>query len=47
VTTLETVAQIHHGAVQCRAPDGRHVTIRPGGFGGPDSLVQIVKCLSP
>ena len=42
VTTLEPIAQIHHGAVQCRTPDGRHVVIRPGSFGGPDSLVQIV-----
>ena len=36
---LEPIAQIHHGAVQCRTPDGRHVVIRPGSFGGPDSLV--------
>ena len=43
VTTLEAIAEIHHGAVQCRTPDGRHVTIRPGGFGGPDSLLQIVE----
>ena len=43
VTTLEAIAQIHHGAVQCRTPDGRHVIIRPGSFGGPDSLVQIVE----
>ncbi len=42
VTTLEPIAQIHHGAVQCRTPDGRHVVIRPGSFGGPDSLVEIV-----
>jgi 4-hydroxythreonine-4-phosphate dehydrogenase len=46
VTTLEAIAQIHHGAVQCRTSDGRHVTIRPGSFGGPDSLVEIVRCLS-
>jgi 4-hydroxythreonine-4-phosphate dehydrogenase len=46
VTTLEPIAQIHHGAVQCRMPGGRHVTIRPGGFGGPDSLVQIVNALT-
>ncbi len=43
VTTLEAIAEIHHGAVQCRTPDGRHVTIRPGSFGGPDSLLQIVE----
>ena len=43
VTTLEAIAKIHDGAVQCRTPDGRHVTIRPGGFGGPDSLLQIVE----
>jgi len=42
VRTLEPIAQIHHGAVQCRTPDGRHVVIRPGSFGGPDSLVEIV-----
>ncbi len=43
VTTLEPIAQIHHGAVQCRTPDGRHIVIRPGSFGGPDSLVEIVE----
>jgi 4-hydroxythreonine-4-phosphate dehydrogenase len=43
VSTLEPIAQVHHGAVQCRTPDGRHVTIRPGSFGGPDSLVEIVE----
>ena len=43
ITTLEAIAQIHHGAVQCRTPDGRHVTIRPGSFGGPDSLLEIVQ----
>jgi 4-hydroxythreonine-4-phosphate dehydrogenase len=47
IDMLEPIAQIHHGAVQCRTPDGRHVTIRPGSFGGPDSLKQIVECLSP
>jgi 4-hydroxythreonine-4-phosphate dehydrogenase len=46
ITELEPIAQIHHGAVQCRAPDGRHVTIRPGSFGGPDSLKQIVEALT-
>ena len=43
VTTLEPIAQVHHGAVQCRTPDGRRVTIRPGSFGGPDGLVEIVR----
>ena len=46
VAELEPIAQIHHGAVQCRTPDGRRVTIRPGSFGGPDSLKQIVEALT-
>jgi 4-hydroxythreonine-4-phosphate dehydrogenase len=46
VRELAAVAQIHHGAVQCRTPDGRMVTTRPGSFGGPDGLVRIVEALT-
>ncbi len=38
--------QVHHGAVLCEAPDGRMIVTRPGSFGGPDSLVQIVRALT-
>ncbi|HET6551167.1 MAG TPA: four-carbon acid sugar kinase family protein [Solirubrobacter sp.] len=43
VRELRPVAQVHHGAVQCVTPDGRRVTTRPGSFGGPYGLVQIVE----
>jgi 4-hydroxythreonine-4-phosphate dehydrogenase len=46
VTQLQPVAVIHYGAVQSRAPDGRTIVTRPGSFGGPDSLVQIVRALT-
>src|SRR4051794_31139623 len=39
ITELTTVAQVHHGAVLCEG-GGRRMLIRPGGFGGPDSLVE-------
>lgn len=42
VRTLEPLGEVHHGAVLSRTPDGRRVVTRPGGFGGPDSLVDIV-----
>jgi 4-hydroxythreonine-4-phosphate dehydrogenase len=45
INCLETVGQVYHGAVQCRA-GGRHITIRPGNFGGPDGLVRIVEALT-
>jgi 4-hydroxythreonine-4-phosphate dehydrogenase len=43
VTELEPIAQIHHGAVRSRTADGRHIVTRPGSFGGPDSLRDIVR----
>ncbi|MFE7431427.1 four-carbon acid sugar kinase family protein [Streptomyces tendae] len=45
VTTLLPVGQVHHGAVHCRTVDGREVVTRPGGFGGPDSLLRMVGAL--
>ncbi|MFC8309763.1 four-carbon acid sugar kinase family protein [Streptomyces olivaceus] len=45
VTALLPVAQVHHGAVHCRTGDGRGVVTRPGGFGGPDSLLRMVHAL--
>lgn len=45
VTGLLPVAQVHHGAVHCRTVDGRGVVTRPGGYGGPDSLLRMVGAL--
>ncbi|WP_431904563.1 4-hydroxythreonine-4-phosphate dehydrogenase PdxA [Amycolatopsis thermoflava] len=45
VDRLEPIEEIHHGAVLSRLPGGRLVVTRPGSFGGPDSLVQIVRAL--
>ncbi len=45
VSELEPLAQIHHGAVRSRTADGRHIVTRPGSFGGPDSLCDIVRAL--
>ncbi|CAL9674568.1 MULTISPECIES: four-carbon acid sugar kinase family protein [unclassified Streptomyces] len=45
VTSLLPVGQVHHGAVHCRTVDGREVVTRPGGFGGPDSLLRMVGAL--
>lgn len=42
IDQLEPLAQIGHGAVCSRTPDGRHVVTRPGSFGGVDSLRDIV-----
>ncbi|MFE7812351.1 four-carbon acid sugar kinase family protein [Streptomyces sp. NPDC057433] len=47
VTTLWPVGEIHHGAVHCKAPDGRSVVTRPGSFGGPDSFHRIAAALRP
>ncbi|MFD5829130.1 four-carbon acid sugar kinase family protein [Lentzea sp. NPDC060358] len=46
VGELEPFDQIHHGAVRSRTRDGRVVVTRPGSFGGPDSLAQIVRALT-
>ncbi|WJE02064.1 four-carbon acid sugar kinase family protein [Streptomyces antimycoticus] len=47
VTELDPVGQVHHGAVHLSTPDGRSVVTRPGSFGDPDSLRQIVQALRP
>ncbi len=45
VDMLEPLDQIHHGAVRSRMPGGGTVVTRPGSFGGPDSLLRIVRAL--
>ncbi|WP_432520630.1 four-carbon acid sugar kinase family protein [Kineococcus sp. SYSU DK006] len=45
VRSLEPLAQVHHGAVVSRAPDGRLVATRPGSFGGADSLLALARAL--
>ena len=45
VNRLPPVGQVHHGAVHTLTPSGRSVVIRPGSFGGPESLVDIVQSL--
>ncbi|NAZ75257.1 hypothetical protein GTQ99_07445, partial [Kineococcus sp. T13] len=45
VRALEPLAQVHHGAVVSRAPDGRLVATRPGSFGGADSLLALARAL--
>ncbi|GAA3621049.1 hypothetical protein GCM10022419_128360 [Nonomuraea rosea] len=47
VRELTPVAQIHHGAVHSRTPEGRSVVTRPGSFGGRDSLLRIAAHLRP
>ncbi|WP_328293540.1 4-hydroxythreonine-4-phosphate dehydrogenase PdxA [Kineococcus sp. NBC_00420] len=47
VPSLRFLSQIEHGAVRSETPDGRHVVTRPGSFGGPDSLLRIVRSLNP
>ncbi|MCQ6247567.1 four-carbon acid sugar kinase family protein [Streptomyces malaysiensis] len=47
VAELDPVGQVHHGAVHLSTPDGRSVVTRPGSFGDPDSLRQIVQALRP
>ncbi len=47
VAELDPVGQVHHGAVHLATPDGRSVVTRPGSFGDPDSLRQIVQALRP
>ncbi|MEO3869945.1 four-carbon acid sugar kinase family protein [Nonomuraea sp. B12E4] len=47
VRELIPVAQIHHGAVHSRTPQGRSVVTRPGSFGEPDSLLRIAAHLKP
>ncbi|MGW0817396.1 four-carbon acid sugar kinase family protein [Streptomyces viridiviolaceus] len=45
VTSLLPIGQVHPGAVHCRTADGRGVVTRPGGYGGPDSLLRMVDAL--
>ncbi|WEH12871.1 four-carbon acid sugar kinase family protein [Streptomyces sp. VNUA24] len=45
VRELAPLREIHHGAVHSRTPDGRAVVIRPGSFGGIDSLLSIARAL--
>ncbi|MEV7681210.1 four-carbon acid sugar kinase family protein [Streptomyces sp. NPDC088341] len=47
VTLLHPVAQIHHGAVHSRTPDGRSVVTRPGSYGDTGSLLRIARALRP
>ncbi|MBB2903546.1 4-hydroxythreonine-4-phosphate dehydrogenase [Kineococcus radiotolerans] len=47
VPSLRYVTQIEHGAVRSETPDGRQIVTRPGSFGGPDSLLRIVRALNP
>lgn len=45
VTALRPIREIHPGAVHSLTAGGRSVVTRPGSFGGPDSLVHIVRTL--
>ncbi len=45
VTALRPIREIHPGAVHSVTTTGRSVVTRPGSFGGPDSLVHIVRTL--
>ncbi|MBO8195640.1 4-hydroxythreonine-4-phosphate dehydrogenase [Streptomyces oryzae] len=47
ISTLQPVAELHHGAVHSLTCDGRSVVTRPGSFGGPDSLHRIATALRP
>jgi D-threonate/D-erythronate kinase len=46
VRTLHPLHEIHHGAVESIANDGRRIVTRPGSFGTANSLVAIVKYLT-
>jgi 4-hydroxythreonine-4-phosphate dehydrogenase len=46
VRTLRPRSVVHHGAVVSTADDGRAVVTRPGSFGGPGSLVEILAALT-
>jgi 4-hydroxythreonine-4-phosphate dehydrogenase len=45
VDRLVPLAEIEHGAVLSRRPDGSAVVTRPGSFGGPESLLTILGAL--
>jgi 4-hydroxythreonine-4-phosphate dehydrogenase len=46
IRTLRPLAQAHPGAVVSLAPDGRLVATRPGSYGAPTSLVEILGALT-
>jgi uncharacterized protein YgbK (DUF1537 family) len=46
ITSLRPVHEIHHGAVESVASDGRHIVTRPGSFGDANSLVAITRYLT-
>lgn len=46
VDGLLVLGQAHYGAVITRTATGQHIVIRPGSFGGTDSLRTIVTALS-
>lgn len=46
INRLTPVRSIHHGAVACRTVDGRSIVVRPGSFGGTDSLLRITEALT-
>ncbi|BDZ52027.1 hypothetical protein GCM10025867_42680 [Frondihabitans sucicola] len=46
IDSLTPLGQVEHGAVVCRASDGRLVATKPGSFGGPDVLVKLVARVS-
>ncbi|SNS91743.1 four-carbon acid sugar kinase family protein [Rhodococcoides kyotonense] len=41
VSTMEPIAEVHHGAVVSRTPDGSLIATRPGSFGDHDSLISM------
>lgn len=43
--SLTLLGEVHHGAVLSQTADGRRIVTRPGSFGGPDSLRQILSAL--
>jgi D-threonate/D-erythronate kinase len=45
VPSLQPLFSVHHGAVVCAGPDGQLIATRPGSFGGPESLLDIVRAL--
>jgi len=46
ITRLTPVSELAYGAIASLTPAGRCVVTRPGSFGGPESLVEIVRALS-
>ncbi|MFB9375838.1 4-hydroxythreonine-4-phosphate dehydrogenase PdxA [Kineococcus gynurae] len=46
ITVLVPEREVAHGAVVSRAPDGRRVATKPGSFGGPTVLADLVAVLT-